>query len=397
MKEGRDILSRVREQYERAAAQESCCKPTCCCDTGESLGEGLVGPRLSCGNPLARVELLPGQHVLDIGCGAGREVIEAAKRVGPAGIAYGLDMTDAMLKLSLENRRRAGVHNAVFFRATMENIPLPSESVDVIISNCVINLSPDKPAVMSEMFRVLRPGGRLAISDTVVEGEVPLYAREDPELWCQCLSGAMRVEEYRQNLERAGFVGVEITVEGWYDRPSLEEDGWRVGSAFISASRPSSVVESLEQSWTVRPAQPTDLGAALEILEHCELPTAGVAEHFNNFIVACDDGGALIGLGGLEIHSHQALLRSVCVTPGYRGRGLGSKLTRLLVEKARNSGCTQVYLLTTTAAGYFEKQGFTRVARADVKGPVLESEEFKHACPASATVMMMPLSKTCCC
>jgi len=172
-------------------------------------GEALEAS-LGCGNPTALAKLQQGEVVLDLGSGGGIDVLLSAKRVGPTGKAYGLDMTDEMLALANENKRKAGAENVEFLRGEIENIPLPDNSVDVIISNCVINLSADKDAVLREAFRVLKPGGRLAISDVVTRGEVDAQIRQNLLLWIGCVAGALEETEYRDKLTAAGFEQVEI-------------------------------------------------------------------------------------------------------------------------------------------------------------------------------------------
>src|SRR6185437_4974855 len=174
------------------------------------LPDDAVKASLGCGNPTALAELKPGEVVLDLGSGGGIDVLLSAKRVGPSGKAYGLDMTDEMLALARENQRQAGVTNVEFLKGEIEHIPLPDLSVDVIISNCVINLSADKDAVLAEAFRVLRPGGRFAVSDVVVRGEVPAELRRSVELWIGCVAGALEESEYRAKLAGAGFEKVEV-------------------------------------------------------------------------------------------------------------------------------------------------------------------------------------------
>src|SRR5579872_2679817 len=191
----------------------SCCGPTCCGDRGDpitsnlysaietgALPETAVQASLGCGNPTALAELRPGETVLDMGSGGGIDVLLSAKRVGPAGKAYGMDMTDEMLALARENQRQAGVENVEFLKGEIEDIPLPDNSVDVIISNCVINLSADKDRVLHEAFRVLKPGGRFAVSDIVVRGEVPADIRRNVELWIGCMAGALEEHEYLAKL-----------------------------------------------------------------------------------------------------------------------------------------------------------------------------------------------------
>src|ERR1700750_33059 len=165
---------------------------------------------LGCGNPTALASRRAGQTVLDLGSGGGIDVLLSAKRVGPTGKAYGLDMTDEMLALARENQRKAGVTNVEFLKGTIESIPLPANSVDVIISNCVINLSSDKDAVLREAFRVLKPGGRFAVSDVVVRGDVPADLRRNMELWVGCIAGALEERDYVARLTAAGFADVDV-------------------------------------------------------------------------------------------------------------------------------------------------------------------------------------------
>ncbi len=165
---------------------------------------------LGCGNPTALAELHAGEVVLDLGSGGGIDVILSAKRVGPSGKAYGLDMTDEMLEVARRNSNKAGVQNVEFLKGEIESVPLPDESVDVVISNCVINLSPDKPRVLREAYRVLKPGGRFAVADIVARGPIPEAIRKDMELWTGCIAGALEDGAYRSHLEKAGFERIEI-------------------------------------------------------------------------------------------------------------------------------------------------------------------------------------------
>jgi arsenite methyltransferase len=175
-----------------------------------SLPEKAVAASLGCGNPTALAKLQPGEIVLDLGSGGGIDVLLSAKRVGPSGKAYGLDMTDEMLALARENQKKSGLENVEFLKGVIENVPLPENTVDVIISNCVVNLSGDKDRVLAEAFRVLKPGGRFAISDVVVRGEVPADIRKSMELWIGCVAGALEESEYRRKLAAAGFAAIDI-------------------------------------------------------------------------------------------------------------------------------------------------------------------------------------------
>lgn len=225
-----EVKEVVREKYGQAALRvvsgggNACCGGAAAFDGScdpitsnlydalqkDQLPETAVLASLGCGNPTALAELKAGETVLDLGSGGGIDVLLSAKRVGPTGKAYGLDMTDEMLALAEENKRKAGATNVEFLRGEIENIPLPDNSVDVIISNCVINLSGDKDRVLREAYRVLKPGGRFAISDVVVRGEVPAAIRKSMEMWVGCVAGALRDDEYTAKLAAAGFEGIDI-------------------------------------------------------------------------------------------------------------------------------------------------------------------------------------------
>ena len=230
-----DVRAIVRDKYAQAARRvrsgegSGCCGAKAaisCCDPITSdlyaIGEASEVPEqalqasLGCGNPTALAELSPGETVLDLGSGGGIDVLLSAKRVGPTGMAYGLDMTDEMLALAEENRQKSGLANVRFLKGEIENIPLPNDSVDVIISNCVINLSGDKDRVLREAFRVLRPGGRFAVSDVVVRGEVPPAIRKSMELWIGCVAGALSDADYTSKLRAAGFGDIDIEVTRVY-------------------------------------------------------------------------------------------------------------------------------------------------------------------------------------
>jgi len=262
----------VKEKYGQAALRvhtggSSCCGASAaldgCCDPittnlydstqAQQIPEAALKASLGCGNPTALAQLHAGEVVLDLGSGGGIDVLLSARRVGPTGKAYGLDMTDEMLALARENRRKAGVENVEFLKGEIESIPLPDNSVDVIISNCVINLSADKDRVLREAFRVLKPGGRFAVSDVVVHGEVPQHMRENMMLWVGCIAGALQDTEYSSKLAAAGFEEIDIEPTRLYKtedaREFLKEQGvdfeamaaevdGKFRSAFIRARKP---------------------------------------------------------------------------------------------------------------------------------------------------------------
>jgi len=269
-----EVKEKVREKYGEAALRVKTGGSACCGSAPSGLGcvdaitsdlydstqtsaipEEAVLASLGCGNPTALAKLKPGETVLDLGSGGGIDVLLSARRVGPTGKAYGLDMTDEMLALARENQRRAGVENAEFLKGEIEHIPLPDNSVDVVISNCVINLSADKDRVLREAFRVLKPGGRFAVSDVVTRGAVPADVRQNMLLWVGCMAGALEEYEYVAKLAKAGFDGIDIEPTRVYNiedaRAFLTGQGLDVDaiapqvegkfmSAFIRATKPVS-------------------------------------------------------------------------------------------------------------------------------------------------------------
>jgi len=264
----KDVKEMVKGRYGEAARRVASGATCSCCDTDVDpvsrdlydktekalLPEAAVTASLGCGNPTALAELQPGEIVLDLGSGGGIDVLLSARRVGPAGKAYGLDMTDEMLSLARENQKKAGVQNVEFLKGEIEDIPLPDNSVDVIISNCVINLSADKDRVLREAFRVLKPGGRFAVSDVVVHGKVPEEIQNRMLLWVQCIAGALSDDDYSAKLAKAGFESINIEPTRIYEiegaRAFLEAGGLDVQtllpqiqgkfmSAFVRAVKPS--------------------------------------------------------------------------------------------------------------------------------------------------------------
>ena len=265
------LRAAVRDRYGQAALQvlgsaepttASCCDSSCCgsnsscCSTETGgvvthdlysqaeLGELPVAAALAslgCGNPTALAELKPGEKVLDLGSGGGIDVLLSARRVGPTGFAYGLDMTDAMLELAERNRAEAGIENVRFLKGVIEAIPLPENVVDVVISNCVINLSADKRQVLSEAHRVLVAGGRFAVSDIVFQGHIPRVLQADLEAWAGCIAGALEEETYRRLLEEVGFTDIEVEVTRHYSLNEIAESGAHTSIAALSAAERADV------------------------------------------------------------------------------------------------------------------------------------------------------------
>jgi arsenite methyltransferase len=282
-----EVKEAVREKYSDAARRVSTGGSACCgpskasgCDAITSnlydstqkgaLPDTAVMASLGCGNPTALAQLSAGEIVLDLGSGGGIDVLLSARRVGPTGKAYGLDMTDEMLALARENQRKAGIENVEFLKGEIESIPLPDNSIDVIISNCVINLSGDKDRVLQEAFRVLRPGGRFAVSDVVTQGDVPAEIREKVLLWVGCIAGALRDEDYTEKLAKAGFQSISIEPTRVYAvgdaREFLAGKGVDVDalapqvegkfmSAFIRAVKPGKEVERTTEATCCAPGR----------------------------------------------------------------------------------------------------------------------------------------------
>ncbi len=427
---GMNVTDKVREKYGEAARRvlagegtpADCCGSTGCCSgvaapscdpitahlyvNGETadLPSAAVLASLGCGNPTALAELAAGEIVLDLGSGGGIDVLLSARRVGPTGKAYGLDMTDEMLELARRNATQAGVGNVEFLKGQIEAIPLPDASVDVIISNCVINLSGDKRQVFAEAFRVLKPGGRFAVSDVVVRGDLPPAIRRSLELWVGCVAGALEEQEFVHLLGETGFEQVTIEptriyrsddARGFLEVAGLGVDGsleaidGRIMASFIRATKP------VPSAIKVRAATAADLPHVERLLRDNGLPTDGIAgliaTHPADFLVgevaAADGSPHTVAVAGLEVRGHFALLRSTAVDPAWRAQGVGARLTRGLIALAESRSLEALYLLTTTAEDYFPRFGFTRVSRDEVPEAIAATSEFRTACPQSAAVM----------
>ncbi|MBA3823609.1 MAG: arsenite methyltransferase [Ktedonobacterales bacterium] len=274
------ITKRVKARYAQAATAVQAgngTAATCCGDEGNvitgnlyateqaaTLPEDAVLASLGCGNPTALIELRPGEVVLDLGSGGGIDVLLSARRVGPSGLAIGLDMTEEMLALAQSNRAKAGVTNVIFLRGQIEDIPLPMNAVDVVISNCVINLAVDKGQVLREALRVLRPGGRFAVADVVADGPILADLRHNMEAWVGCLAGALDVADYQRLLAEAGFIDISIDITRRYTAAEAGLDattlplGWEAGdgklaSAFVRATKPLAVVSPVKKKRVVLP------------------------------------------------------------------------------------------------------------------------------------------------
>ncbi len=386
-----EIKETVRRAYAEAALGESDCRDReprrggGCCDASPQAGTGGARSAFGCGDPLALLDVRPGQRVLDVGSGPGEDALEAARRVGPEGRVIGVDMTEEMLARARRAAQDAGLPNVEFRAGDAEALPVEDASVDWVISNCVVNLVPDKEAAFREIFRVLKPGGWFQITDLVGE-DLPPEVLSDPERWCACVAGAPSEEAYLGAIRRAGFSGVSVLDRFSWSAPELEGTGGRVWSLLLRGRRPPGAPLDLR----VEPARPEDLPAVLDLLRRCTLPLEGVAEHLGGFLLARsggDPGGPPVGCAGLEARGSSAVLRSLAVSPEERGRGIARCLMDALLERARQAGCTDAYLLTLNLESMAARRGFQRIGRDALPDEVLESPEASLACCASAALM----------
>ncbi|MBI4537736.1 MAG: arsenite methyltransferase [candidate division NC10 bacterium] len=436
----REIKEAVRQRYAGAIARpaSSCCGSTpsslvqiggsCCAPAPAESAKGklaevagydaaelrrlpadAVQNSFGCGNPLAFAGVKPGQTVLDIGSGAGIDCLIAAARVGPPGRVIGLDMTPEMIERARQNVKEAGAANVEFRLGEAERMPVADAAVDWVISNCVINLSPDKPAVFREIARVLRPGGGISISDIVAE-ELPPVIQASRDAWTGCLAGAISEAEYVKGLEAAGLRGVRVASRIVYEAGQLRglfassccgvgDAGADVGALAAAAAgkiwsakfegvKPHPAATGAEV--VVDAARPEDLPAIHALLREGDLP-ADVGQLLGSFLVARHQGRP-VGCIGMEAHGADALFRSLAVTPAYRGLGLAARLHDALVERARARGVRRAYLLTKTIEPLAARWGFAAIDRAQVPPAIQATTEFAGACCASAAAMRRELA-----
>jgi arsenite methyltransferase len=362
-----------------------------------------------CGNPLAFAGVQAGQTVLDIGSGAGIDCFIAAEKVGPGGKVIGLDMTPEMIARARANAVAAGVTNAEFRLGEAERMPVDDESVDWIISNCVINLSPDKPAVFREIARVLRPGGRIAISDIVAQ-DLPAALRESQDAWTGCLAGAISEAEYLRGLEAAGLTDVRVGARIVYEASQLkglfassccglsggsgldpgvlaEAAAGKIWSARFGGRKPSSPAAG--PVIAIERAADRDVAGIKSLLAEAGLPT-DMDAHIGGFLVA-RDGERIVGCVGMEVGGKDALFRSLAVAGEARGAGLGRRLCEALVTEAKARGVERAYLLTATIVPLAERWGFVRIDREAAPSAIRATAQFSDRCCAKAMVMRRDL------
>ena len=448
------IKEAVREGYTTRLRTGSCCGSACGplpldvhrATLAHTLGytagdlaevpEGAVRSSFGCGNPLAHQVLRPGDVVLDIGSGAGIDCLLAAAKVAPTGRVIGLDMTPAMVAAARENARQAGVTTVEFRLGDAEAMPVDDHSVDWVISNCVINLAPDKPRVFHEVVRVLRPGGRVSISDIVFADdmpELPAAVRADLEVYVGCVAGAVSESAYLGAMRAAGLEDVAVVERlaygddvlasflaqnaGHRDEREGREDAFsdlrhavsgRIWSVRVTARKPSqpalpgspqpgaaSTDSPSSRKWAdaeVAPARREDLPGVEKLLRRCGLPTVGVAGNTGRFLVV-REGSQVVGCVGFEPYGPEVLLRSLAVAPESRGRGLGRRLFREVLLRVRDTGFARAVLLTHSVQSLAANFGFRAVDRAVLSGELLASWEFQiHGCDG-ADVLALDLER----
>ena len=405
-----EIREKVRQRYASAiTAKTGCGGGSGCCGSGAGkatsaitgnlytaddvtgLSPDLVEASFGCGNPTALTPLYAGEVVLDLGSGAGLDVILSARRVGSGGKAYGLDMTDEMLATANANKTKLGVTNVEFLKGTIESIPLPDESVDVVISNCVINLSVDKDAVFREIHRVLKPSGRMAVSDIVTLKPLPEWLRQNLAVWTGCIAGALSVDEFKSKLRNAGFADPSVEMTRVYDPVDLGFDPAEtrdaIGSAFIRAQKAKQVLQP-GMDFVIRPATAADFPAIHALLTAASLPVAGVDAASGEYVVA-DLAGKVVGALGVEKSDSAALLRSFAVQADFRNRGIGEALVRHVLGQLKFEGVSPLYILTNTAEAFAARFGFVKISRQEIPAALLASSALGTACPASSTCMKL--------
>jgi arsenite methyltransferase len=408
-----DSRESVRKKYAQAITDKlSCCdSPTYNnpvtgnlyeANDVEGLPEDIIKASFGCGNPTALAQLYAGEVVLDLGSGAGLDVLLSAKRVGPYGKAYGLDMTDEMLAAAKENQERSGIFNAEFLKGHIESIPLSDNIIDVIVSNCVINLSADKDRVLQEAYRVLKPGGRFAISDIVLTRELPASIQRNITAWVGCIAGALLEREYQEKLIAAGFTDIEIISTRNYDfsdeqsasfLPELTEaerldfNGSLI-SAFIRAKKPANVlVEGKE--YAIRTALENDLPIIGTLLTENDLTTSGVRDNLANFLVA--DYQGVIGVIGIEFAGNGAMLRSMAVSKELRKRSIATALVERSLERSHQLGVKEVYIMTNTADRFAARWGFYKIQRSEIPKDIMMSSALSNLCPSTSICMKLDL------
>ena len=341
-----------------------------------------VPPTLGLGDPVELAALQAGETVLDLGSGPGRDLLAAARAVGETGRAIGVDFTQEMIERARKSASEAGLNNVSILEGDLERLPVPCGSVDVVISNCVINLVGDKRRALVEAFRALRPGGRLAVLDTAFETEPPAEVRNDPESWCGCVGGSLVASEYEAILQEIGFEDVSLRRVDESCGEACSPTDLRSLAVAVTARKPVGAHPGTD----LRPAVPADRERIEALLGSTGLPVDGLRTE--DTLVALD-GTTVIGAVALERYGPTAMLRSLTVDAAHRRKGVGFRLTAGALEVARWSGITEVHLFTEDAQELFAKFGFRPVSGKVTREALSESALVTDQCCTTATAMRL--------
>lgn len=421
----------VREKYTEVANQSKDQNAASCCGCGPTCGtdEEFIGIMaedytklsgyvadadlgLGCGLPTQFAQIKRGDTVIDLGSGAGNDAFVARAETGPEGKVIGIDFTEAMLIKARANAEKLNFNNVEFRHGDIEQMPVNDSVADVIVSNCVLNLVPNKANVFSEMYRVLKPNGHFSISDIVLVGELPDNLRHAAEMYAGCVSGAIQKETYLGLIEQAGFTNITLQKDREIFLPDSilstflvaeEIAAFRAGGTGIysitvyaekptasDGSKPSVALETNDIN--IRLAQPADYESVVSLLQSVGLPTEDLNPTLPDFLLAFADD-KLVGSAGVEINGTTGLLRSVAVSEDFRNYKIAGRLVNDLTKQARLKGVKELYLITTTADGYFEKQGYARVERENVPAEITQSQQFSSICPSTSVVMKKGIEK----
>jgi ubiquinone/menaquinone biosynthesis C-methylase UbiE/N-acetylglutamate synthase-like GNAT family acetyltransferase len=413
MNSEQEIKEMVKEKYGAIANQSnkqnesSCCGSGCGCSnvefsiTAEDYRKlpGYVPDAdlaLGCGLPTEFAKIKPGDTVIDLGSGAGNDCFIARSLVGDTGRVIGIDMTEAMIVKARANSAKLGLKNVEFRFGDIDNMPIENNSADVVVSNCVLNLVPNKRKAFSETFRIIKPGGHFSISDIVLRGELPDGLRNEAALYAGCVAGAVQKEEYLKIIKETGFINVVVQKERKIDIP--DEILQLLTSEKLQAYKQSqvgifsiTVYAEKPLNLTFRRASEKDNGAIRSILEDQKLPTETVGTNVTDFYLAQNDN-SVVGVAGLEYYGENVLLRSVAVPTSLQKKQIGSMLVDWMINLTKQKGFKRIVLLTETASKFFEKKDFEKVERSSIDNDTMKkSSQFSGGCCSSATCMKLDL------
>jgi N-acetylglutamate synthase-like GNAT family acetyltransferase/SAM-dependent methyltransferase len=358
---------------------------------------------LGCGLPTQFAQIKKGDVVIDLGSGAGNDCFVARAETGETGKVIGVDFTEAMIGRARQNAEKRGFNNVEFRQGDIEKMPVSDNVADVIVSNCVLNLVPNKPAVFAEMMRVLKPDGHFSISDIVLVGHLPDEIKAAAEMYAGCVSGAIQKDEYLEMIRAAGFKNMAVQKEKPIIIPddilinyltANEIDTFKnshvgIFSITVYAEKPAHISSNTIK---IQTAKATDFDNVKSLLTSSDLPTDDLELNLTNFLLAFSDD-QLVGVAGVDVVENIGLLRSVAVDLAYRNHKIAQRLITDLTRMVALQGVKTLYLLTTSADGYFQKLGYERIERTDAPQTIQQTAQFKGLCPSSAVIMSKNIEK----